>query len=204
MIYFSFIKKIKIKFLIIKDFLKLLIKNIIPQFGDLMLLFWGKKVNKDNWGKRILIIFGGGIGDVVKRSVICNFVNKYLNDEYEVYYLMPYKFKLPYAKDIFYFEYTKAKINPKYYFQLVNSLRQIGFSKVIVLLPFWENFLACLGRSIGAEKVFVYKEKPPTLSFEIVDKIIKLIRLIIGSKVFFQIDFDKLIYEKWDKKIPAF
>jgi hypothetical protein len=194
-----FLKKIKYKFLIIKDLIKILVKNFIPQIGDFLLLIFGKKVNKNNWDKRILIIFGGGIGDVVKRSVICNFVNEYLNKDFEVYYLLPYDLKFPFAKDIFYFDYTKAKINLSYYIKLINSLRRIGFSKIIILLPYWENFLAYLGKAIGGEIIFVYKEKAPLLVFNIADKIVKLFRLNFLEKCFYKIDFDKLIYKDWKK-----
>lgn len=142
-----------------KEKIKLIIKTFIPFIGYSLSKF--KRIKNQKISKRILIIFGGGVGDVVKRSIICEFVKKYLND-FEVYYLLPYKLKFPYAKEILYFDYTKAKVNPFYFAKLSRNLKNFGFSKVIVLLPFWENFLWTLGLSIGSNDLYVYDETPPS------------------------------------------
>jgi ADP-heptose:LPS heptosyltransferase len=151
-----------------KEKIKLTIKTFIPFIGYFLSKFKRSKNQKiDN---RILIIFGGGIGDVVKRSIICEFIKKYLND-FEVYYLLPYKLKFPYAKEIFYFDYNKAKISPFYFAKLSENLKNFAFSKVIVLLPFWENFLWTLGLSIEPKTLYVYDETPPSNFEKLLNKI---------------------------------
>ncbi len=168
-----------------KTKLKLFIKSFIPLLGYFLSVICSEQPNKNDWQKRILIIFGGGIGDVVKRSVICNFLKEYLSD-YEIYYLLPYKLKFPYAKEIFYFDYSKAKINPFYFLKLVSQLKKIGFSKIIVLLPFWENFLWILGKGIKPDRLYVSLEIPPSffevflnklLYFLFLKKNLKLVRV---------------------------
>jgi ADP-heptose:LPS heptosyltransferase len=151
-----------------KEKIKLTIKTFIPFIGYFLSKFKRSKNQKiDN---RILIIFGGGIGDVVKRSIICEFIKQCLNN-FEVYYLLPYKLKFPYAKEILYFDYTKAKINPFYFAKLSENLKNYGFSKVIVLLPFWENFLWTLGLSVEPKILYVYDETPPSNFEKFLNKI---------------------------------
>jgi ADP-heptose:LPS heptosyltransferase len=151
-----------------KQKIKLAIKTFVPLAGYFLSKFKRSKNQKiDN---RILIIFGGGIGDVVKRSIICEFIKQCLND-FEVYYLLPYKLKFPYAKEILYFDYTKAKINPFYFAKLSENLKNFGFSKVIILLPFWENFLWTLGLSIEPKTLYVYDETPPSNFEKFLNKI---------------------------------
>jgi len=151
-----------------KEKIKLTIKTFIPFIGYFLSKFKRSKNQKiDN---KILIIFGGGIGDVVKRSIICEFVKQCLND-FEVYYLLPYKLKFPYAKEILYFNYTKAKINPFYFAKLSENLKNFGFSKVIILLPFWENFLWTLGLSVEPKVLYVYDETPPSNFEKFLNKI---------------------------------
>jgi hypothetical protein len=74
---------------------------------------------------------------------------------------MPYDLSLPGAKEMIRFNYKKAKVDPFYYFSLVNQLRRIGFANVIVLLPAWEGFLASLGRDISPDAVYRYTEASP-------------------------------------------
>jgi len=151
-----------------KQKIKLAIKTFVPLIGYFLSKFKRSKNQKiDN---RILIIFGGGIGDVVKRSIICEFIKQCLND-FEVYYLLPYKLKFPYAKEILYFDYTKAKVNPFYFAKLSENLKNFGFSKVIILLPFWENFLWTLGLSIEPKTLYVYDETPPGNFEKLLNKI---------------------------------
>jgi ADP-heptose:LPS heptosyltransferase len=151
-----------------KQKIKLAIKTFVSLIGYFLSKFKRSKNQKiDN---RILIIFGGGIGDVVKRSIICKFIKKYLND-FDVYYLLPYKLKFPYAKEILYFDYTKAKINPFYFAKLSENLKNFGFSKVIVLLPFWENFLWTLGLSVEPKTLYVYDETSPSNFEKFLNKI---------------------------------
>lgn len=140
--------------------LKLIIKNVSPMVGSFLLRLNGGTINKEGYEKRILIMFGGGVGDVAKRSVICEYVREYLSG-YEVSYLMPYKISFPYAKENIYFDYGKAKINPGYYAELARSLRRTGFSKVIVLLPAWEGFLVSLGAAVAPEALYRYTEAVP-------------------------------------------
>jgi ADP-heptose:LPS heptosyltransferase len=182
----------------LKDNLKLVLKSFVPLIGVSLLLFIGKKVNKTNWQNRILIIFGGGIGDVVKRSIICEYIEEYLSD-YEVYYLMPYKLNFPYAKETFYFDYTKAKISPFYFVRLVNNLREKGFSKIITLLPFWENFLWILGISINPERIYVSLETPPTRFEAFLNKFIRFF-FIKAIKEKFKL---KRIYSIFDREWPS-
>ncbi len=132
-------------------------KHLTALAGALFLLIAGVPVNKKKYEKRVLVIFGGGVGDVVIGSVACGYIKKYL-DGYDVRYLMPYAFELPYATENIRFNYRRAKESPLYYFQLVNQLRDIGFSEVILLFPFWEGFLASLAGDIGSKRVFFYKE----------------------------------------------
>ena len=141
-----------------KGKIKLTVKTFVPLVGYFFSKF--KRSENQKIDNRILIIFGGGIGDVVKRSIICEFIKRCLND-FEVYYLLPYKLKFPYAKEILYFDYTKEKINPFYFAKLSENLKNFGFSKVIILLPFWENFLWTLGLSIEPKTLYVYDETPP-------------------------------------------
>ena len=105
-------------------------------------------------------MFGGGIGDVVKRSAIAGLVEDYLS-EYEVHYLSPYDLPIPGAAERHIFNYTKAKVNPWYYFSLANDFRGIGFEKIIVLLPFCEGFLSFLGTDMGARIVYCDDMQPP-------------------------------------------
>jgi len=151
-----------------KQKIKLAIKTFVPLIGYFLSKF--KRTKNQKIDNRILIIFGGGIGDVVKRSIICEFIKKYLNN-FEVYYLLPYKLKFPYAKEILYFDYTKAKIDPFYFAKLSENLKNFGFSKVIVLLPFWENFLWTLGLSIKPKTLYVYDETPPSNFEKFLNKI---------------------------------
>lgn len=179
----------------LKQILKLIIKTFISFVCYFLFRFL--KVNKENWDKRILIIFGGGVGDVVKRSVICNFVKEYLN-EYEIYYLLPYKLTLPYSYKIFYFDYKKTKTNPFYFAQLVKNLKKIGFSRVIILLPFWENFLWLLGKSLSPSVLYVPLETPPS-------RLEKILNLVVSSFFIFSIKKHfKLIkvISIFDKKLP--
>jgi len=151
-----------------KQKIKLAIKTFVPLIGYFLSKF--KRIKNKKTDNKILIIFGGGIGDVVKRSIICEFIKKYLND-FEVYYLLPYKLKFPYAKEIFYFDYNKAKINPFYFAKLSENFKNFGFSKVIVLLPFWENFLWTLGLSVEPTILYVYDETPPSNFEKFLNKI---------------------------------
>jgi ADP-heptose:LPS heptosyltransferase len=151
-----------------KEKIKLVIKTFVPLIGYFLSKF--KRIKNKKTDNKILIIFGGGIGDVVKRSIICEFIKKYLND-FEVYYLLPYKLKFPYAKEIFYFDYNKAKINPFYFAKLSENFKNFGFSKVIVLLPFWENFLWTLGLSVEPTILYVYDETPPSNFEKFLNKI---------------------------------
>jgi ADP-heptose:LPS heptosyltransferase len=151
-----------------KQKIKLTIKTFVPLIGYFLSKF--KRIKNKKTDNKILIIFDGGIGDVVKRSIVCEFIKKYLND-LEVYYLLPYKLKFPYAKEILYFDYTKAKINPFYFAKLSENLKNFGFSKVIILLPFWENFLWTLGLSIEPKTLYVYDETPPSYFEKLLNKI---------------------------------
>jgi len=174
--------------------IKLFLKTLIPLIGYFLSRFKKNKNQKND--KRILIIFGGGIGDVVKRSVICEFVKKYLND-FEIYYLLPYKLKFPYAKENLYFDYIKSKINPFYFFKISENLQKLNFSKVIVLLPFWENFLWTLGLSINPEILYVYDETPPSYFEKILNKIYQLFFIFQLSKI------KKIkVYSYFDKNWP--
>jgi len=177
-----------------REKIKLTIKTFIPSIGYFLSKLKRSKNQKiDN---RILIIFGGGIGDVVKRSIICEFIKKYLND-FEVYYLIPYKLKFPYAKEILYFDYTKAKINPFYFAKLSENLKNFGFSKVIILLPFWENFLWILGLSVEPEILYVYDETQPS-NFE------KFLNKIYARFFIFSLNKIKKIrvWSYFDKNLP--
>lgn len=144
----------------IKNTSKFLVKNISPLFGSFLLLTAGSKADQNDYKKRILVVFGGGIGDVAKRSIVCEYTKRYLA-AYDVYYLMPYEISFPYAKETIHFDYTKAKIDPGYYFRLVNKLRRIGFGRVIVLFPAWEGFLVSLGGDILPETLYRQVEVPP-------------------------------------------
>jgi hypothetical protein len=143
-----------------KNATRFLIKNTAPLFARVLLSMGGSAVNKDGYKKRVLVMFGGGIGDVAKRSIVCGYAKEYLA-EYDVYYLMPYDLSLPDAATTIRFDYKKAKINPFYYLSLVNQLRRIGFANVIVLLPAWEGFLASLGSDISPDALYRYTEVPP-------------------------------------------
>ena len=167
-----------------KEKLKLLAKIFIPLAGALLLFFFGRRANKNGYEKRVLVIFGGGIGDVVKRSVICSYIERYLK-EYGVYYLMPYRIKLPHAKETIYFDYKKAKIDPLYYVRTVNSLRKIGFSKIIVVLPFWDGFLPSLASDIAPETIFCTQESEPNSSYRMVGRALSLVRPRLFSKTRF-------------------
>jgi len=177
-----------------KEKVKLTIKTFIPFIGYFLSKL--RKLKNQKIDNRILIIFGGGIGDVVKRSVICEFIKKYLND-FEVYYLIPYKLKFPYAKEILYFDYTKAKIDPFYFAKLSENLKNFGFSKVIVLLPFWENFLWTLGLSIEPEVLYVYEETPPNNFEKFLNKIYQYFFIFYLRKI------KKIkVWSYFDKKLP--
>ncbi len=177
-----------------KERLKLLVKNIIPLMGTFLLSIFGRRIERDGYEKRILIIFGGGIGDVVKRSVICSYVEKYLKD-YDVYYLMPYHIQFPYAKKTIYFDYQKAKVNPLYYFTAVHALRKIGFYRVIVMFPLWDGFLPYLGIDVEPEVVFCPQESEPNSSYRSVSRIMSHLRRGSFKKIF---RFVKVV-SGWDK-----
>jgi len=147
-----------------------LAKHLTSLVGSFLLFLAGKKVNKNGAKKRLLVVFGGGIGDVAIGSIACGYLKEYLK-EYDAYYLTSYKFKLPYAKEHILFNYHKAKKDPFYYFQLVNRLRNIGFSEVVVIFPFWEGFLASLASDVKSERVFCYKEAEPNAFCRITSKI---------------------------------
>jgi hypothetical protein len=144
----------------IKNVSRFLVKAACPATASMFLWFAGVPANKEGREKRVLVMFGGGVGDVAKRSVICGYVEKYLKG-HDVYYLMPYDLSLPYAHRTIRFDHRKAKTNPWYYFSLVNELRKIGFGHVIVLLPAWEGFLAALGNNILPQSLYRYVEAPP-------------------------------------------
>jgi len=177
-----------------KQKIKLTVKTFISLIGYFLSKFKRSKNQKND--NKILIIFGGGVGDVVKRSIICEFIKKYLND-FDVYYLLPYKLKFPYAKEILYFDYTKAKVNPFYFAKLSENLKNFGFFKVIVLLPFWENFLWTLGLSVEPKILYVYDETPPS-NFE------KFLNKIYGY--FFVFSLNKIkkirVWSYFDKNLP--
>ena len=125
-------------------------KHLTSLVGGFLLFLAGRKVNKNGAKKRLLVVFGGGIGDVAIGSIACGYLKEYLK-EYDAYYLTSYKFKLPYAKEHILFNYHKAKKDPFYYFQLVNRLRNIGFSEVVVIFPFLGRIFGISGkrRKIG-------------------------------------------------------
>ena len=177
-----------------KEKIKLVLKSIVPLIGYFLSRFKKDKGQKND--KKILIIFGGGIGDVVKRSVICEFVKKYLND-FEIYYLLPYKLKFPFAKENLYFDYIKSKINPFYFSKISENLQKLNFSKVIVLLPFWENFLWTLGLSINPKTLYVYDETPPSNFEKFLNKV---------YQCFFIFSFKKIkkikVWSYFDKSWP--
>ena len=167
-----------------KGTLKIFLKNTIPLLGSVLLFFFGRRVNKkDNYGKRVLIVFGGGVGDVVKRSVICEYVRQYLSG-YDIYYLMPYQLTLPYAEETIHFNYKKAKISPRYYFQLVNKLRRIGFSKAIVMFPLWDGFLPYLASDTKPEVVFCPQETEPNFSYKLTSNAMSRMRFCALKKRF--------------------
>ena len=199
-------EKLKALFAQAKENAKFLGKHLTSFTGAFFLFLAGEKVNKENYGKRVLILFGGGVGDVVIGSVACGYLKEYLN-EYDIYYLMPYKFSLPYAKENIYFNYRQAKKDPFYYFELVNRLRNIGFSEVIVLFPFWEGFLASLANDIKPERVFCYKEAEPNLFYRITSVVNYLSRYVSFKKrgVFIKVasGFEKgWLPRAWDKEWP--
>ena len=103
--------------------------------------------------RKNIIVFGGGMGDVIKRSATAWLFRSYLFD-HEVHYLSPYDLPIPGTEYRHIFNYSRAKTNPFYYFSLVNEMRAIGFKKVAIFLPFWEGFLSFLGTDIGAETVY--------------------------------------------------
>lgn len=155
-----------------RDNLKLFVKTWISILGFACSFF--VRVNKENWEKRVLIIFGGGVGDVIKRSIICKFIKNFLVD-YQVYYLLPYEIDLPYSYQTFYFDYTRAKTDLIYFYSLVKRLKGIGFSKVIILLPFWENFLWILGKSLSPKVLYVPLETPPSNCEKFLNKIVSVL-----------------------------
>ena len=163
-------EKLKNTFSRAKENVGFLGKHATSLIGAFFLLLAGVKINKENCEKRILIVFGGGVGDVAVGSVVCGYVKEYL-EKYDVYYLMPYKFKLPYAKENIYFNYRKSKEDPFYYFSLINRLRSVGFSKVVVMFPFWEGFLASLASDIKPEQLFCYKEAEPNTFYRMTSKV---------------------------------
>ena len=181
----------------IKQKIKLIIKTFVPLIGYFFSRL--KKTKNQRIDKRILIIFGGGIGDVIKRSIICEFIKKYL-DNYEIYYLLPYKLKFPFAKENLYFDYTKAKINPFYFAKLSANLKDFGFSKVIILLPYWENFLWTLGLSINPEIVYVYEETPPGNFEKFLNKIYQFF-FIFSLKKIKKIKVWSYFDKNWPKNI---
>ncbi|MDR3548751.1 MAG: glycosyltransferase family 9 protein [Candidatus Pacebacteria bacterium] len=154
---------------------RFLFKNMMSLVGTLFLTFIGAKINKDGYEKRILVVFGGGIGDVIKRSIICGYFKEYLKG-YDLYYLMPYPLDLPYAKESIFFDYTRVKMNPRYYADTVNRLRRIGFSKVIVAFPFWDGLLSFLGGDVVPEQLFCHKEAPPHPFYGVVSEISYLLK----------------------------
>jgi ADP-heptose:LPS heptosyltransferase len=133
-------------------------KHITSLIGALFLAFAGAPVNKEGYEKRVLVVFGGGIGDVAIQSIVCGYIKEYLKDR-EVFYLIPYKFQLPYAKECISYDYKKIKRNPLYYFRFVNQLRRIGFSDAIVLFQFWDGFLPSLAADVAPQRAFYSKEK---------------------------------------------
>ncbi len=158
-----------------KDTLKFLAKNIVPLAGGVLLFFFGTRTKPPGREKRILIMFGGGIGDVVKRSLICEYVKDYLAG-YEVTYLMPYDLTLPHATSTIHFHYKKVKVSPWAYFSLANRLRKIGFSRVVVLLPAWEGFYASLGAAVAPDVLYRYAEVEPRETVGAVSSFIKRFR----------------------------
>lgn len=178
-------------------FLKLFLKSFIPLISILIFRLRRNNVQTNEWERRILIIFGGGIGDVVKRSVVCKFLKNYLQ-EYEVYYLLPYDLDLPYAHRIFYFDYTRAKTNPLYFSRLIKELSKVGFSKIAVLLPFWENFLWMLGLSLSPQILYIPHESAPSKYEKILNKIISIFFVFSVKK---RIRLIKVI-SIFDREIP--
>jgi ADP-heptose:LPS heptosyltransferase len=156
-------------------------KHLTSVVGALFLLAAGQKVNKEGYEKRVLVMFGGGIGDVAIESIVCGYIKNYLGDR-EVYYLMPYKFTLPYAKENIFFDYRRAKKNPFYYFQLANQLRRIGFSDIIVLFQFWDGFLPSLAADVKPTRAFYSKEKERNPFYAIVSRLNRLARFFSFRK----------------------
>ena len=140
--------------------IKLVVKTISPLAGSLILAVAGKPVNKEDHPKRVLVLFAGGAGDVVMRSVVCGYLHHYFQNR-DIYYLMPHDIALPYAKKTIRFDYKKSKVDPRYYARLVNELRAIGFGEAIVLLPTWEGFLVSLGRDVKPDRLFCYTQTIP-------------------------------------------
>ena len=117
--------------------MKLLIKNAIPLVGEFLLLVLGRRSQIGTVTKKNIIMFGGGIGDVVKRSAIAGLVEDYLS-EYEVHYLSPLRpAESRYSGASYFSNYTKAKVNPWRNLPWQTIFRGIGFRKdnrIIALL----------------------------------------------------------------------
>ena len=171
----------------LRDLARLFLKNFIQLLSNLGVKVLGSSANESNWEGRILVIFGGGIGDVVKRSVICGYLKRYLRGR-DVYYLMPYRIKLPYAKETIYFDHRKAKVDPVYYFKIVNDLRKIGFQRIVVMLPFWDGFLPSLAADIAPKTIFCTRESTPNSAYRAVGEMLSRVRHRSFKKMFRFVD----------------
>lgn len=184
-----------------KEYVKYIFKTTTAILGFLISRLFYIKQSQKNVKNKILIIFGGGIGDVVKMSVICNFLDEYLSKNFDIYYLLPYKLNFPYAKEIFYFEYKKAKIDLFYLLKIINNFKKIKFNIIITLLPSWENFLWILGLSLDAKKLYVPLESSPYFLYKVLNKIINLLLLMPIKKRIKFIKSPSIFDKEWPNNI---
>lgn len=102
----------------------------------LFLFLFGKRTNRDNWENRLLIINLEALGDLVIFTSVLKYYKKRFPDK-KIYLLIKKGFGAEkifagnFADEVLILDYQRFSRNPFYGVKFINSLRRIGFAKVI-------------------------------------------------------------------------
>ncbi|MEK7507728.1 MAG: glycosyltransferase family 9 protein, partial [Patescibacteria group bacterium] len=118
------------------SYLKFLAKRGVSAFRSFLLLFFGGRVNTDGWEDRVLIINLEALGDLVVFTSVLKYYKKRFPDK-KIFLLVKKGigietiFKPVFADEVLLLDYRKFSVNPFYGVAFINSLRKIGFKKVV-------------------------------------------------------------------------
>lgn len=144
--------------------LKFLIKlKIITPLRSLLLFLTRREVNKRGWENRILIINMAALGDLVMFTSVLKHCKESLPGK-DVYFLVRADFGIDdntfgdFVHRIITVNHGLFGVNPLYASRFINSLRSIGFRKVVDSVPSTPELIGkTIAINLGAEEVWAYE-----------------------------------------------